>query len=733
MSDQSFVTVDLGCDALGAEVRLLAAAGREAMNALSSWTLDVVAVSGAIAADDAIGAAATITLTDPLEEAPRSIGLIVTEVTFEHMTADGPVYRLTLAPPEWLLTLRSGYRIFQEKSGPDIVKLVLTDAGTAADKIVTRLSGGYGLRLHTTQYGEGDWAFLERICAEEGISYWFDSTDAGPNIVFGDDPGSHDGTTGGPTLPFHDPSGMVHVRSITELAVEERVVTESTTVRDYDVRHPDVLIEGKSGKGSLEHYEYPARVIDGAAATERARVRLEQLGRFRVRATAKSDSIRLQPGRFFTIAGCAEADLDADYVVVEVTHRWSAPSRGRADSGRYQNEAVLVPKEGPAHRPALPHDRPQIPGTETAITTGASGEEIHTNDLGELKIRFPWDRSGIFDDKSSTWVRCLQMGLGGSMLIPRVGWEVPVVYYDGDPDRPLVLGRLYNAEGVVPYGLPAAKATTALQSATSPGGGSTNEIRMGDDAGKMEMFIHASKDQSVFVGGSATTTVTANKTHDVTLSLGLTVTGTQTLTVGASQKVDVTTNYSTGVKGARTESVAAIEMSKVTGNRAVAAKGSYTELVGALYGIQANQANVDVTGIYSQNIGAVLAHGAGLGTSESVGGARMETVGAMKSITASKEYGEDVKGAKLVNAGSCKIDAGTVVTTTTKGAMNIQVGGATKIDSSGVSVFGANQIEIKAASLKAGALKLVGGAFKVGKGKAKLDGTIKRKGGSKVG
>jgi type VI secretion system secreted protein VgrG len=314
-----------------------------------------------------------------------------------------------------------------------------------------------------------------------------------------------------------------------------------------------------------------------------------------------------------------------------------------------------------------------------------------------------------------------------------VGWEVPVVYYDGDPDRPLVLGRLYNADNVVPYGLPGAKATTTLQSATSPGGGSTNEIRMKDDGGGMEMFIHASRDQSVFVGGSATTKVGANKTHDVTLSYALGVKGSESLTVGASQSVNVATDYSTGVKGARSESVGGVEMTKVTANRVVSVKGAYKELVGALYGLQCNQENVDVTGPFSQSVGAALAHAAGLGFTEAVGGARALTVGGARTITAAKGYGETIYGAKVTTAGSGKLKAGTAASTATKGALSTQVGGTIGIEAGALAVFQANQIEITAPSLKAGVLEIGGGTFKITGGTSKLDGTIKRQGGSKVG
>lgn len=662
--------------------------------------------------------------------------LVATALTFLAQADDGLLYRLTLTAPEVFLTLRSGYRVFQRRTGPEIIRQVLEEAGTRGDRLALRLSGRYGIRPSTTQYGETDWQFFERLCAEEGISYWFDATGVGPVLVLGDDTASHDGIEGGTTIPFEDPSQRVRPRAFFSLEVAEELATDAVVLRDYDVRHPDALIEGTCGEGSLEIYEYPARVPDAAAATERARVRLEQYRRLRVRALAKSDTVRLSPGRVVTIAGTAEGELDTDYIVVSVEHRYARANRSVSDSHGFTNDVVLVPRDGPAHRPAPPAARaagPEVIGAETAIVTGPPGEEIHVNDLAELTIRFPWDRSGITDDTSSTWVRTLQLGMGGALLIPRTGWEVPVVYYDGDPDRALVLGRTYNAEGVVPYPQPGGKGTTTLQSATSPGGGSTNELRAGDDGGKQELFLHASRDQTVFVGGSATTAVAVDASHDVGLSLTVGITSDQTLSVAGNQIHNIVTDDSLGVKGGRNEAVGAVETSKVTGNRTVSVKGAYTEIVGALYGIQANQANVDVTGPFTQAVGAAMAHAAGLGTSESVAGARTETVGGVRTITAVRGYGESVTGAKSITAGACKIKAGTVATTTTQGSQSTQVGGSIQVTSSGMTVVSANQIDIKAASLDAGALKLSGGSFKVTKGDAKLDGKVKRRGGSKIG
>jgi type VI secretion system secreted protein VgrG len=483
--------IELHCDALPQSFRAIDVHGDEAMNALSRWEVLGVCDDGLIDVDQAVGARAALRLVDELEGTARPVGLVVTDVMLEGEDRDGHRITVILAPPQWALTLRSGYRIFQDKTTKEIVEELLKDAGIPSDQVVWRLSGTYLKRLHCVQYGETEWAFAERLLADEGISYWFDAEDDGkPLLIFGDATTSHDGLRESRVLPYEDAGNKISYRRFLELERVDSMVTTAAHVRDFDVRAPAVLIEGKAGEGPLEYYEYPACVLTSDAAEARAKVRLDQLQRLKTHVLASSDCVRLQPGRVVKVEGCADAWMNGDHLVVSVRHQVGMGAQNASLGASYHAKVTMVPHEPRAFRPGIPGRLPKVEGLESAFTTGPPGAEIHVDDLGRVKVRFPWDRSGITDDTSSCWVRCLQMGMGGSMLLPRVGWEVPVVYIDGNPDLPFVLGRFYNATAVVPYGLPGAAATTTLQSATSPGGGSTNEIRMGDGAGKQEMFIH---------------------------------------------------------------------------------------------------------------------------------------------------------------------------------------------------------------------------------------------------
>ncbi len=656
----------------------------------------------------------------------RVVQLYVTHASFVGAHKDGFRYALELSARVSPLLLRSGYRVFQDKTTQEIVADVLKDAGIPPAQIAWRLSGQYGKRVYCVQYGETDWAFVTRLLADEGINHWFDHQDDGqPLLTFGDANASHDSIHGEMTLRFDDPSGMVgSPGTFFELEVTQELAMGAVHVRDYDVRHPDTLIEGKAGAGAFEHYEYPAWVLNADAAEARAKARLDQLQRWQVRATARSTCARLAPGRVVHIEGASDDVCNGEFLIVEVEH--TVTQRSRADTGAmegYKNRAVLVPfGKDRYHRPDLPHGAPRVDGLETATVTGTAGEEIHVDNLGSIKVRFPWDRSGAGDDKSSRWVRCLQMSMYGSMLLPRVGWEVPIVYVDGNPDLPFALGRLYNGAAPVPYGLPGKKATSTLQSATSPSNGTTHEVRLGDDAGGMEAFIHATKDQSVSVGGAHTVKVGANQSDDVKKSHTLGVKSTQSTTIGSNQTVIVGADYEIGVKGARSESIGGMESIGVTGTYTVQCKGLYAEAVGGFYGLECNQSNTTVQGSFTQTVAGAMLTAAGLGTNNSVAAARMEDVGGSRSYTALASFADTTMGAKKIKAGASSDDAGTEVKTSVKGLGMIKAGSAS-FTASGPCAVEAKNITINCSgtiTAKGGATLTLGGNAKVSGGKAKF-------------
>lgn len=734
MVEQAILT----CDALG-ETSVVRLAGVEAMNELPRWTVDVLSNDGALDPAGALGAPAGLALADG-GGGTRAVSLLVTEARYLGHHRDGHRYAVELSAAVAPLGLRRGHRVFQDKTTQELVDQVLRDAGVQTSEIAWRLGGRYGRRVYTVQYGETEWAFVRRLLADEGINFWFDYDDEGAALlVFGDGPSSHASIDGEPTVRYEDPSGrMGTAGTLVALELTHELACDRAQVRDFDVRHPDVPIDATEGDGPLAFYEYPASVLDAEAAAARAKVRLEQLQRLAQRVDAESLCVRLAPGRVVRIAGGMDDLFAGEFLIVRVKHELTQSSRNVVEGSRpYMNRALLVPFGERAFRPDLPARAPRVDGIETATVTGPSGEEIHVDDLGSIKVRFPWDRSGIGDDRSSRWARTMQMPMHGSMLLPRVGWEVPVVYFDGDPDRPLVLGRVYNGGAPVPYGQPGKKATTTLQSATSPGGGSTHEIRFADDGGAMEAFIHATKDQSVKVGGTNTVTVSANETHDVKKSMVLAITGSQTATIGASQTVTVGGDAGLTVKGSRTESIGALESIGVTGSYNLICKGAYSEVVGGLYGLECNLSNTTVQGSFTQTVAGPMLLTAGLGTNNSVAAARLEDVAGARSFTSLGAYADSVVGVKKVTAGASSDTAGTHVATNVKGLGSVSVGGTASMTAGGPLVVEAAAITVKVGGslkAKAGGVLALGGKVKVSGGTAKFDASkTLKKSTSKVG
>lgn len=721
--------VDVSCEEIGA-CEVLRLRGSEAMNALPRWEVEILVTGGAPDLEGALFAPAVLRLFDPLEGSERLVELIVAEAQLDGVERLGARCTLVLRPVVCLAAERSGYRVFVDQASTDIVQAVLRDAGVPADHIELRLAGQYFQRPQCTQYDERDLDFVERLLAEDGIAWWLDDGDGGTRLVLGDGMGSHDGIPPPLAVPFEDGGGLVRARSFSALERTEEVVPDAVFVRDFDVRNPDVLLDGEAGDGPLSVFEYPAFTFVPDAAKERARVRLEQAQRLAVHLRAEGDNMRVRPGRLLRIEGAADDAMNGEHLVIAVEHTYERPAPHDTTGRPYHQVATLVPRGDAAFRPAAPARRPRIDGVDSAITTGPSGEEIHVDDLGRLKLRFFWDPAGITDDRSSAWARTVQWSQGGAMALQRVGWEVPVMYLDGSPDRPLVLGRAYNAQRPVPYPLPASSAVSTLRSATTPFDGTVNEIRMTDTAGSQEFRVQASRDQSVLVGGSARTDVGATETHDVGLMLAQVVQGAQATTIGGSRLISIGTDWLSNIAGGRTLAVGGMQHIGVGGNRAVVSKGSYTELIGAAYLVQCNQSNTRVTGGFVQVNAGGMALAAGLGVSESVAGARVEAVGGAYSITTGGTYKDIVTGPKIVQAGAASETAADNITHEGEIA-RLKAGVHTVTAGSGITIK-ARHIRIKVNSVVAGPLT-IGGTFAVSAPMSVEAPTVKYSTGGSVG
>ncbi|AGP36362.1 type VI secretion system Vgr family protein [Sorangium cellulosum] len=506
-------------------------------------------------------------------EAATSIG--TTELGME---AIGARYAVRVVSSLALLARSVDSRIFQDMSAKEIVAQVLEEHGVA--RVEWRLSGDCPKREYCVQYQESALAFISRLMEHEGI-YSFVEVDADRELlVFDDDSTIAAPIPGDPALPFRRRTGLSAADerdAIYALRELERVRSGKFVLRDFDFERPalDLTASAASSEhAELERYDYPGGYVEPSEGQRLAQIRLEEEQVERRTIEIEAVCPRLAVGHTLTLTDAGE--LDGEYFLFAVTHtfvhddgeeREGAASRSRA-------RARLVPADV-KYRPRRVTPIPVIEGPQTATVVapaGAQPEAIHTDEHGRCKVKFHWDRSDVTDDKASCWMRVAQLQTSGSMMLPRIGWEMIVEFLEGNPDRPIVTGRLYNGVYMPPYALPEGKTRTAIRTASTPGGGGANEVRFEDKAGAEEIMVHAQHDMKTAAANNAKKNIGNNETTVVGNNASLEVGGNQTTKITKGSSNTVGADQTIGVGGNRTLEVNAVS--------AVTAKGNATTTVG---------------------------------------------------------------------------------------------------------------------------------------------------------
>ncbi len=563
-------------------------------------------------------------------------------------------YRITVVPRLWTLRHIRRSRIFQEMTVPDIVQKVLNE-GRVEHQL--SLQGSYRKREYCVQYRESDLDFVSRLLEEEGIFYHFEHTEAGHKMVLNDASVTCSAMSGEASLVFRDPSRLVAgSESVHALAARTEVQPGAVVLRDFNFVQPglDLTTDSKAegGEHALEIYDYPARYEEPGVGKALAKIRMEEL-RARVEVmTGSSNCRRLLTGHTFKLAEHPVGGFNRKYLLLSVRHVGKQPEvltveQTMSDSKEgYRNEFLCMPAQVP-YRPPRNTPRPTIAGAQTAIVVGPAGEEIHTDEHGRIKVQFHWDREGQNNDRSSCWIRVSQAWAGqgwGALYLPRIGHEVVVEFLEGDPDRPIVTGSVYNGENPTPIVLPDHKTQSTLRSSSSLGSNGFNELRFEDAAGRELVFMHAQKDLNIVVENDKTQQVGGNETLLVKKDRSRTIEGNQALEVkknddsviGGNQTLEVVKDRSTTVMGNHTESVTGDQSISVSSNQTVMVAMASAETVGL-------GKMLNVGGAYAITVGAALNQLVGGIMAEQVGGSKTETVGAKKS--------ETVKGSRSLQVG----------------------------------------------------------------------------------
>ena len=455
-------------------------------------------------------------------------------------------YSALLGPWLWMLTCRFDSRIFQDKTVQDVVSEVFAGFGSLA-KYEFRLNKSLKPYSYITQYRESDFNFVQRLLENEGLFYYFEHTADAHVMIITDDSSTLLPLPEQPQIRFHSASVTETADSITQWHASRQLQSGKIAVRTFDYRQPrnflPVTMQSLTEQGDVdkfEIYDFPGQYTHGTyeAGENLVRNRIEALELVGKTFYGDSNCRAMKPGYTFELTQHYvhdSGDAENRQFFFFFLEYGGSNNYMTGDQAGYHNKFVCVRRKI-AFRPQLSTRKPLINGPQTAIVVGPPGEEIFTDELGRVKLQFHWDRLGAFNDQSSCWVRVAQSGASGgfgSIQIPRIGDEVVVVFLDGNPDRPLIMGSLYNSTNTPPWSLPANKTQSGFLTRSMKGdGGTANFFRFEDKAGAEQIIMHAERNMD--------TEIELDETHDVGNNRSITVGGTHTETVKKDTVVQVT-------------------------------------------------------------------------------------------------------------------------------------------------------------------------------------------------
>lgn len=675
-------------DALAdAKLQVFRFTGKESLSQPFEFTIELISEESDLELQAPIGQPACLTLRGRLADGARYDRYVHGIVErFIQLSAGirHSRYRAVLVPTIRPLHYTRNARIFQKQSAPDVTKKVLKDGQIPADFVSAMLHGSYGERDYCVQYQESDLNFVQRLWEEEGIFYFFEQEKDKDKLTLGDGSHAFDALAHYGEVRLRDQPHM-YEEGLHELHAENTLQSGAAVMRDFKFKQPALDLEASAEGDKFadrKMYYFPGEYVDPGVGKQLAKVRLEehQCQRSRVRGTGNVRA--MLPGYKFTLGGHRRADLNQEYLIVAVEHEGTQPAAlGEEGSGiekvAYQNHVECIPAKV-AYRPPRQSARPSIPGVQTATVVGPAGEEIHCDSHGRVKVHFHWDREGKKDDTSSCWIRVSQPWGGvsyGGMFLPRIGQEVLVQFLEGDPDRPVIVGRVYNGENPTPYGLPDKKTVSTFKTASTPGGNGSNELRFEDAAGSEEIYLHGQLDMNTVIerdrtqkfGRDTTDNVGHDRTREVanneTITIGVDrsakVGSNETLQVGSNQSLNVGASQDVAIGSNQSLTVGANRTTGIGGNKTTTVSGSHTETVSGSQTITVLQTLTEMVAInYSETVGAAMELTIGAAFTETVGaiknvtigGALIETVGASHQESVSGNLGVDVGGGASLQA-----------------------------------------------------------------------------------
>ncbi|MEP4196394.1 MAG: type VI secretion system tip protein TssI/VgrG [Aliishimia sp.] len=630
----------------------------------------------------------TITLVQMLENGERFFTGTCVSVEYLGLYQDSDHYVAELRPWLWFLTRKQDSRIFQAKTVVEIITEILSDDyGFSAD-LTKNLSQTYKAREYCVQYRETDYDFICRLMEEEGIYFYFVQEEKTLKMVLADSISAHKPTPDGPLLDFHFPEHNDYRKKddhIFDWTEGTRARSGKLTLLDYnfekstgELKSVKNIAKGSYDKKDREIYDYPGHLRTKGTEDSFARVRMEaeavqhllSRGECNIRSVGVGQTFKMQDHprvkkseEHLIVRATHYLQVDNDYVNQQTNKPILSSALDEEESDdTYRCVFEVIPKSEPFRAPLIT-PWPGIPGMQTAVVTGPSGDEIYTDKYGRIKVQFFWDRKGKKDEKTTCWVRCVMPWTGknwGMISVPRIGQEVAIQFEEGDPDKPICTGMLYNDQTMPPYALPANMTQTGIVTRSTKGGGTDtfNELIFEDKISAEFVRLQSERDYKETIKNNAEITIGLEHQDDGDLTQTIHRHKTETLKTGDHTFTVETGNQSVFIKTNHTEKIEGTADQTITGDTSqTILKGGLTRTVKA-----GDEAHVVATGSYSQTI-------------ETGDVTREVSSGNEDHCVASGDYTIDVTG------GTLAITAGTEISLTVGGNSIV-------IDMSGITISG---------------------------------------------
>ena len=637
--------------------------GEERMSGLFKFDLHLISEDPGLEFSKTVGQKITVKLMID-EQKERFFNGFITEFRFSGKDGQYYRYEATMRPWLWLLTRTSDCRIFQNMNVSDIIKEVFKLNNMVDFEL--SLSEKYRVWDYCVQYNESDFDFICRLMEQEGMYYFFRHEANKHVMVITDNANAHSAYPGYPKIQYIPDleQGTVGMNTVNTWTAKQSMVPNKYAIQDYDFENPKTNLLSKYTKSTghdwpiadPEIYDYPGEYVKGDEGRTYAEIRLEELLCQRERVQASGQCRGFSPGCTFELYDYPRSDQNKEYLTVSIRHEMNNHefmSGEQEDTAVYECSIEVLAKDRLPFRAPRNTPRPKVLGPQTAVVVGPKNDkansEIYTDKYGRVKVQFHWDRYGESDDKSSCWIRVSQLWAGtkwGGIHIPRIGQEVVVSFLEGDPDRPLITGSVYNANYMPPYTLADNKTQSGIKSRSTTGGGADNfnEIRMEDKIGSEELYIQAEKDENILVKNNKTENVGNNETITIGNDRTETVKHDETITVQNNRVETVQMNETLTVLNDRTRNVAKNETVTIGQSR------MHTVAINEDINIGVAQ-EVIIGGLQAIEIGAAQTVGIGASQSIEVGGSRSLDVGSDYNMNVGKDRNSEIGAKESVKIG----------------------------------------------------------------------------------